>query len=1462
MNISSLLSPDTPRGRMAARRRDRHLHHHTGPELYSSTPSDVPIQAPSPIHPLNQAALWENGEYDLESVEKAMSKSSSSSSAIAGYYDPIHDQDSSQFTMPVQSPGGRRLGISRSMGAYDPVHSSSMASSSHLHTVSTPSLEAAPSPPHYHHHPSQQTGAPLAPPPIPYSAATLTTLPSRTPPSRSPPPSQRQPQSPTQSYQHYQQHTKAAYPNVLNEVPSTDSYSSATKYTPEKDFEPAKLGRHHYDPIEEIVAQHQEAIMREEERRKRLRRVWQDDIDEEHEQNAQLAPHVPQGGSYDATMSENETKHDTEHHEEETQPKSELMDEDVGHEMSSELVNKQEDGDRIQELRILLERYPLYKPAHLEIIALLRRRYQRVGTKAAWSELESVRNYTSETMQLGEEAWIEWIQDEDKVCADLVGRVKIIDLCSKSVEEQPMSVALWNIYVTQLEDQYRQGLRKAMQDTTSPEDAEMDDGLSEIFTQEILFGVYEQAVEATKYHISESHVIWDRYLSLLSEDLEAEYSESKVEKYRNALLTRLKTPHSNIDSVFSTYSSFVTKYENVNYEKIMVSTNKLYSQSKAKYEEREMHELQLKRAIEAVTEIGTEENAALEWQAWKSYLDWELGLPKKKQDLELACALFGRCIMRYDYRGESMWDWYLDYLAEKANRSPRILLVLGRAVHAFPALPSLWSRYLITMEAHSKSFEEMEHVKNKAIDTVSKVGEEALLQVCYTWAGMSKRRILQQHVTASEEEKAILMEEIKEYMKEFRDLDPEARLERLYIALCMQLNTPDFDSARKTWKGVIANGHRARLSKLWLNYFQWEFQYGTRQAAGTILRHACSKAATIDDPNAIFEAYNAYVAEWGDISDVEELNWKMRRWKEKVPQTFLVQQKIKQAAEAEQQAAAVAPVVEVSATAEDQTSAHKRRRSVIDPEYGSPPPKKNKPSIENLASAAAQSTEEEALALKRDREHSTVVVRNLPLEIKELRLRQFFRDCGKINSLKIVPDSNKNAATATIEFENRDDVLSAQTKDMKSIDGHEIEVQIGNGLTVYVTNFPPSADEEYIRNLFQEFGEIVDIRFPSLKYNTHRRFCYIQFLSQEQAQAALSLHGKKLGPKEKLLVKISNPLQRQERSGAVYEGREIFIRNIDFKASEADVKELFEREVGNVETVRLPSKVPGRHQGFGFVVFAGKEAAEKAVELSGVKLMERALNVTLSSSSGKKLGSGTGQVRAVTPVNGGAATESREGRGSGDGASPVPGESKPPPPPPLEVIKRKTVAVMNLPDTVNDTRLRELFEKYGPLRKVQLRPNHQGAIVEFMEVKDAGKAGLALEGYKFPEAQEGIRIGRLEDLMRQPSVDKMKAEEERRARQKREKKGKQKEEKEKAMEGVKTTFAAPMQALRNAVAMRGRGKRGGLGFVGGMVRRSGAGGTGEKEKAEGEKDGVKGEKKEEAPAKGKSNADFKALFLK
>ena len=69
-----------------------------------------------------------------------------------------------------------------------------------------------------------------------------------------------------------------------------------------------------------------------------------------------------------------------------------------------------------------------------------------------------------------------------------------------------------------------------------------------------------------------------------------------------------------------------------------------------------------------------------------------------------------------------------------------------------------------------------------------------------------------------------------------------------------------------------------------------------------------------------------------------------------------------------------------------------------------------------------------------------------------------------------MPEPDGRPSTATIEFESEEDVLAAQTKDMKDLDGSSIEVQVGTGTTLFVTNFPAAADETYIRDLFMEVG--------------------------------------------------------------------------------------------------------------------------------------------------------------------------------------------------------------------------------------------------------------------------------------------------------------------------------------------------------------------------------------------------------
>lgn len=93
--------------------------------------------------------------------------------------------------------------------------------------------------------------------------------------------------------------------------------------------------------------------------------------------------------------------------------------------------------------------------------------------------------------------------------------------------------------------------------------------------------------------------------------------------------------------------------------------------------------------------------------------------------------------------------------------------------------------------------------------------------------------------------------------------------------------------------------------------------------------------------------------------------------------------------------------------------------------------------------------------------------------------------------------------------------------------------------------------------------------------------------SSQQAQAATSLDGKLVGAKHKMVVKIADPEKKQARTGALYEGRELHLLNLDWSATEEDIQQTFAK-YGKVERVRIPRDVEGKSKGFGFVVFSTK----------------------------------------------------------------------------------------------------------------------------------------------------------------------------------------------------------------------------------------------------------------------------------
>lgn len=124
----------------------------------------------------------------------------------------------------------------------------------------------------------------------------------------------------------------------------------------------------------------------------------------------------------------------------------------------------------------------------------------------------------------------------------------------------------------------------------------------------------------------------------------------------------------------------------------------------------------------------------------------------------------------------------------------------------------------------------------------------------------------------------------------------------------------------------------------------------------------------------------------------------------------------------------------------------------------------------------------------------------------------------------------------------------------------------------------------------------------------------------------------------------------------------------------------------------------------------------------------------------------------------------------------------------------RTLALLDVPDTVNDARIRSTVERFGKIIKIILRPDHRGAIIEFADVNDAGRAALELEGHEISPGRH-IRVGSVNDMMKQKAerrVDRIQI-------------GKQKDK--------STVMFQPSGPIKRPARPlgRGTGRRGGLG---------------------------------------------------
>ncbi|KAM7205426.1 hypothetical protein V8F20_003195 [Naviculisporaceae sp. PSN 640] len=981
---------------------------------------------------------------------------------------------------------------------------------------------------------------------------------------------------------------------------------------------------------------------------------------------------------------------------------------------------------------------------------------------------------------VGEDNWVNYVDHQLHAADDLEKRVQVIESFRKAVAAEPGSLKLWMAYCEYFWSLYADCQHGS--DAGWPVEEQMMG--RETFTLDAALSLWQEGYGAVQYRLSDSHELWNRWVSLEMELLARSVTEPGIRRITHLFRDRLTVPHATWDETSQMFSSFLSRHNPAAYEFEMQEATKNAQGAKRLYHGREPFEEKLGAAIKSG---DTSQIKA----AMGDYLDWEIRTVKQQKkdpltNLRICLALFSRALTGPLVSDSDTWLNYVILISTlhsdvkamrtkiTANDIPKMLDVHQRAVHHVPWCGRIWARYILAAEEAGLSFTAIERIKHGATNSghLDRDGMEAVLEMYSAWCGYLKRTAMSP--TATEE--AVDLAEVglptaledvrhwgeRKYGDGYRG-DPTFRLEKILIQFLTE-KKEDIEQARDIWDTLSRIDIYAKSYDFWLNWFLWEMvvfgsaKNKTRSPTPHTLAQGLRtpsfatrvfvKALGVKDmdwPERIMEVYLKHCNDYElveTIREAEDTVYKTRRGlaKRREREARQAQQQL-----AEQQAAYAAQMQSASVPSRDQVMT-----DAPSPETELNGKRKRDPSLDKgktdeLPNKRPKNEEATAAQQKRDRENTSVFVSNLPDDVSVARIKQFFREYGHVNNVVLNKDPGA-PPVAHVELSSPEDAQSALLRDGKYFEkGAEEPVHVypATDCTLYVTNYPPEFTEKDIRDLFKDCGEIHSVRFPSLIANTRRRFCYVTFRDRTFAEAATKLDGKLLGGQYRLLAKYSDPPVRNGRAGPQAEGRELHVVHLPWSFSEDDVKQVFSK-AGTVVTVRILRNRDGRSIGSGFVVMETKEQAQEAIKLLDKAVMGRNI---LKVEPSKPLG-----MPKVAATHGSANVVNGDSPGSADSltvaGSPAPESSTDSNRPPA--VRHRQVVILNVPDTMNVDQLRRLLAPIEPIVTLTLHPKHGGAIAELKDSAAAGKAALAVDGLDIDgSGGRKLRVGSHQELFQQ-----------------------------------------------------------------------------------------------------------------
>ncbi|KAM3183289.1 hypothetical protein ACTXT7_010638 [Hymenolepis weldensis] len=162
----------------------------------------------------------------------------------------------------------------------------------------------------------------------------------------------------------------------------------------------------------------------------------------------------------------------------------------------------------------------------------------------------------------------------------------------------------------------------------------------------------------------------------------------------------------------------------------------------------------------------------------------------------------------------------------------------------------------------------------------------------------------------------------------------------------------------------------------------------------------------------------------------------------------------------------------------------------------------------------------------------------------------------------------------------------------------------------YVKNFSADLDDQGLKELFEEFGEIKSACVMKDEGGNSKGFGFVCFSNTDSAEAAVNaMNNKEINGQKLYVNRAQSKDERQKLLRHQYsQGTNLYVKNLDDTIDDARLKETFSK-CGNITSAKVILDQSGISKGFGFVCFSTPEEANEAIKLNGTFMGSKPLYV-------------------------------------------------------------------------------------------------------------------------------------------------------------------------------------------------------------------------------------------------------------